>query len=103
LAKGLQDSSESKVHFISSSASNAGLAATTAAKMLEQDVTVIVPETTKPLMQDKITAAGGNVKVHGRDFPEADEYAKKLVKQELNGVFVPPFDHEYIWEGLHKH
>jgi L-serine/L-threonine ammonia-lyase len=88
-----------KTHFISSSGGNAGLAATTAAKMLGQDATVVVPETTGELMRNKIVAAGGNVIVHGQALPDADEYVRALVSMDPSLAYVPPFDHEFIWEG----
>jgi L-serine/L-threonine ammonia-lyase len=102
MARCTQNALYEKVHFVSSSGGNAGLAATTAAVMLDQDITVIVPETTEPLMRNKIIAAGGNVVVHGRDLPEASEFARLLVKEDLNSAYVPPFDHEYVWEGLYN-
>jgi L-serine/L-threonine ammonia-lyase len=67
--------------------------------MLGQDATVIVPETTGELMRDKIIAAGGNVVVHGKSLPDADEYVRAMVNQDSKLVYVPPFDHEDIWEG----
>ncbi|RDW56457.1 hypothetical protein BP6252_14150 [Coleophoma cylindrospora] len=88
-----------KTHFISSSGGNAGLATTTAAKMLGQDATVVVPETTGKYMRNKITAAGGNVIVHGPTWREADDYVRSLVAKDPSLAYVPPFDHEDIWEG----
>lgn len=67
--------------------------------MLGQDATVIVPETTGELMRNKIIAAGGNVVVHGKSLPDADEYVRAMVNQDSKLVYVPPFDHEDIWEG----
>lgn len=91
--------SKAKIHFISSSGGNAGLAATTAAKMLGQEATVVVPETTGELMRNKIIAAGGNVIVHGHTLPDADLYVRSLIKNDQTLAYVPPFDHEDIWEG----
>jgi hypothetical protein len=52
-------------------------------------------------MRDKISAAGGKVVVFGDVLSEADVYAKMLAKQdESGGVFVSPYDHELIWEGM---
>jgi hypothetical protein len=70
--------------------------------MLGQDATVIVPETTDELMRNKIIAAGGNVVVHGKALPDADEHVRSLVSQDPKLVYVPPFDHEDIWEGLSR-
>lgn len=70
--------------------------------MLGQDATVIVPETTGELMRNKIMAAGGNVVVHGTALSDADEHVKFLISQDPKLVYVPPFDHEDIWEGLSR-
>jgi threonine dehydratase len=67
--------------------------------MLGQDATVIVPETTGEMMRNKVIAAGGNVIVHGKALPDADEYVRALVNQDSKLVYVPPFDHKDIWEG----
>jgi L-serine/L-threonine ammonia-lyase len=91
--------SDVKTHFISSSGGNAGLAATTAAIMLGQKATVVVPQTTGELIRKKIIAAGGNVIVHGLTLPDADDYVRSLVSQDRSLVYIPPFDHEDIWEG----
>jgi L-serine/L-threonine ammonia-lyase len=91
--------SNTKTHFISSSGGNAGLAATTAAVMLGQKATVVVPQTTGEFMRKKIIAAGGNVIIHGLALPDADEYVRSLVSQDPSLAYIPPFDHEDIWEG----
>ncbi|EXJ79966.1 hypothetical protein A1O3_08252 [Capronia epimyces CBS 606.96] len=88
-----------KIHFISSSGGNAGLAATTAARQLDQDVTVVVPKTTGRAMRDKLVAAGARVLVHGATVSDADEYVKHMVADDPKSVYVPPFDHEDIWQG----
>ena len=59
----------------------------------------MVPETTGELIRNKIIAAGGNVLVHGRALPDADDYVRALVSKDPALVYVPPFDHEDIWEG----
>lgn len=91
--------SHTKTHFISSSGGNAGLAATTAAITLGHEATVVVPQTTGEYMRNKIIAAGGNVIVHGVALPDADEYVRSLVKKDPSLAYIPPFDHEDIWEG----
>lgn len=67
--------------------------------MLGQRATVVVPETTGELIRKKIIAAGGNVIVHGVDLPDADQYVRYLVSQDPSLAYIPPFDHEDIWEG----
>lgn len=48
-------------HVFSSSGGNAGLATAVCGRRLGLNVTVVVPETTKPLMLDKIRAEGAEV------------------------------------------
>jgi len=91
----------SSVHFYSSSGGNAGLACVTAARSLGYPATVIVPESTKPLMIAKIRTAGAtDVIQHGATWKEADTYLhQEVLKKDSGGVYVPPFDHLDIWEG----
>lgn len=87
------------LHFYSSSRGNAGLAAATAAKRLGQRATVVVPEQTEVKMMARIEAAGAEVIVHGISLSEADERARALAAAGDDAAYVPPFDHELIWEG----
>ena len=87
------------LHFYSSSRGNAGLAAATAAKRLGQRATVVVPETTEAKMMARIEAAGAEVIVHGASLSEADDCARGLAAARDDAAYVPPFDHELIWEG----
>jgi L-serine/L-threonine ammonia-lyase len=87
------------LHFYSSSRGNAGLAAATAAKRLGQKATVVVPKTTAVKMMARIEAAGAEVIEHGVSLSEADECARALAAAREDAAYVPPFDHELIWEG----
>jgi L-serine/L-threonine ammonia-lyase len=87
------------LHFYSSSRGNAGLAAATAAKRLGQKATVVVPDTTEVKMMARIEAAGAEVIVHGISLSEADRCARALAAAREDAAYVPPFDHELIWEG----
>ncbi|KAJ5747924.1 uncharacterized protein N7511_009620 [Penicillium nucicola] len=96
-----------KVHFYASSGGNAGLAAVCAAKSLGYPCTVVVPMATKPLMLDKIRAAGAaDVIRHGETFSEAGEYMRETIMKSTSGedddivkIALHPFDNEPIWEG----
>ncbi|KAL9616368.1 MAG: hypothetical protein Q9160_008762 [Pyrenula sp. 1 TL-2023] len=101
----LQQTPSSKpVHFYSSSGGNAGLACVTAARYLNLPATVIVPLSTKPMMIAKLRAAGATDVVQiGASWQEADDYLRNEVLAKLTeheGIYVPPFDHEMIWEGV---
>ena len=96
-----------RVHFYSSSGGNAGLACVTAAVSLGYPASVVVPETTKPMMIAKLRAAGATEVVqHGASWKEADTYLREEILAKLNaggeieGVHIPPFDHPRIWEGV---
>ncbi|CAF9924310.1 catabolic L-serine/threonine dehydratase [Imshaugia aleurites] len=88
-------------HFYSSSGGNAGLACVTAAHTLGRPATVVVPLTTKPLMVAKIRNAGASDVIQiGASWAEADAYLREeALGKDKNGVYVPPFDHEDVWDG----
>ena len=50
-------------------------------------------------MMARIEAAGAEVIVHGVSLSEADECARALAAARGDAAYVPPFDHELIWEG----
>ncbi|KAF2671326.1 tryptophan synthase beta subunit-like PLP-dependent enzyme [Microthyrium microscopicum] len=88
-------------HFYSSSGGNAGLACVAAALTLGCPASVVVPLSTKPLMIEKIKAAGASqVLQHGKSWQEADDYLRQVVlPNDKAGVYVPPFDAPAIWAG----
>ncbi|OXC65615.1 hypothetical protein AYX13_05349 [Cryptococcus neoformans] len=89
------------LHFYSSSGGNAGLACVTAASSLGYPSTVVVPLTTTPMMISKLfTAGASNVIQEGASLYQADAYLKDhILPQDQWGVYIPPFDHEDIWQG----
>ncbi|KAJ9491686.1 hypothetical protein VN97_g1536 [Penicillium thymicola] len=98
------------LHFFSSSAGNAGLAAVIAARDLGCSCTVVVPLSAKPMMIKKLRAAGAsNVIRHGASWFEADAYMRETFIENQNqdskpdilarNIYVPPFDHHDIWQG----
>ncbi|KAF9632364.1 hypothetical protein BFW01_g3226 [Lasiodiplodia theobromae] len=101
----LRSPSPSSVHFYSSSGGNAGLAAVRAAITLRRPATIVVPLSTKPFMIAKLRAAGArDVVQFGATWADADAHLREVVLAEAEtrgevGVYVPPFDHEDIWEG----
>ncbi|KAJ5170481.1 Tryptophan synthase beta subunit-like PLP-dependent enzymes superfamily [Penicillium coprophilum] len=96
-----------RIHFYASSGGNAGLAAVCAARSLGYPCTVVVPMGTKPLMLDKIRAAGAaDVIRHGETFSEAGEYMREAIMKTSSGddqdvikIALHPFDNQPIWEG----
>ncbi|CAD0085076.1 unnamed protein product [Aureobasidium vineae] len=81
-------------HFYAASGGNAGIACVHAARTLGYPATVVVPKSAKPVMIAKIWA------MHGSTIAEAQEYIlNTLLPADPTGVFVPPFDHQDIWDG----
>ncbi|KAJ5096094.1 Tryptophan synthase beta subunit-like PLP-dependent enzymes superfamily [Penicillium alfredii] len=95
------------VHFYASSGGNAGLAAVCAARSLGYPCTVVVPVSTKPLMLEKLRAAGAaDVVRHGETFSEAGEYMREVImkngspgEEDVAKIALHPFDNQPIWEG----
>lgn len=85
-------------HFVSSSGGNAGLAAAYAARKLNAQAKVIVPETTSEWARKKIKEQGATLVVHGKTWAHADDLARELAEKD-GFVYVPPFDHPHIFEG----
>ena len=86
-----------RMKVISSSGGNAGLAVTTVARNIPQmDVSVIVPETTKPLVVEKLRSLGAEVTIHGKNWNAADALARQWVddakKSGGGAVYVSPYD-----------
>eukprot|EP00571_Detonula_confervacea_P010789 CAMPEP_0172300726 /NCGR_PEP_ID=MMETSP1058-20130122/2756_1 /TAXON_ID=83371 /ORGANISM="Detonula confervacea, Strain CCMP 353" /LENGTH=400 /DNA_ID=CAMNT_0013010599 /DNA_START=114 /DNA_END=1316 /DNA_ORIENTATION=+ len=93
-----------RMKVISSSGGNAGLAVTTVARNIpEMDVSVVVPETTKPMVVEKLRSLGADVTVHGANWNCADKLARQLVDEAKKGggnaVYVSPFDNPLLWTG----
>ncbi|KAJ5758463.1 Serine dehydratase-like [Penicillium odoratum] len=96
-----------RIHFYASSGGNAGLAAVCAARTLGYPCTVVVPLSTKPLMLEKLQAAGAaDVIRHGETFFEAGSYMRDVIMKTSSGddedvakIALHPFDNEPIWEG----
>ncbi|CCF57657.1 hypothetical protein KAFR_0D00110 [Kazachstania africana CBS 2517] len=87
-----------------SSGGNAGYAAAVACQRLSLPCTVVVPTATKQRMIEKIKDTGANVIIDGAFWKEADQYLKKSVmnkinKNEIDPIYVHPFDNPLIWEG----
>lgn len=87
------------VRVISSSGGNAGLAVATVGRQLGLHVSVIVPETTKSLVIEKLKSLQANVTVHGANWNEADKFARELVEVDTTAAYISPYDHPLLWTG----
>jgi L-serine/L-threonine ammonia-lyase len=101
MLRAIQEHGPSKpIHFYCSSGGNAGLACVNAAISLHKPATIVVPMPTTALMIGKLKTLGADVHQHGLSWVEADAYLRsEFLEKDPNGVYVPPFDHEDIWEG----
>lgn len=92
---------EGTTELISSSGGNAGLAVATVGGRLGLDVSVIVPETTKPLVIAKLESLGAKVTIHGVNWNEADGLARETVDAKPDGAaeYVSPYDNPLLWTG----
>jgi L-serine/L-threonine ammonia-lyase len=105
----VSSSSSTRLKLISSSGGNAGLAITTVASLMPKqhniDVSVIVPQTTKPLVITKLQSLGAKVTIHGTNWNIADALARQLVNESSsngnggNAVYVSPYDNHFLWTG----
>ena len=88
-------------HFYSSSGGNAGLGTVVSATALGYPASVVVPLSTSASMIAKLRLAGAaDVIQVGESWVEADAYLREVVlRDDKNGVYVPPFDHEEVWRG----
>ena len=84
---------------VSSSGGNAGLAVATIGQQLEMTVSVIVPETTKPLVVAKLKALGAEVTIHGENWNAADQLARQRVEENPTSVYISPYDNPLLWTG----
>jgi L-serine/L-threonine ammonia-lyase len=86
---------------ISSSGGNAGLAVATVGGRLGLGVSVIVPETTKPLVVAKLESLGASVTIHGKNWNAADTLAREKVAAKPPGAaeYVSPYDNPLLWTG----
>lgn len=84
---------------ISSSGGNAGLAVATVGGKLGLGVSVIVPETTKPLVIAKLESLGAHVTIHGKNWNAADGLARERVASEPGKEYVSPYDNPLLWTG----
>lgn len=95
-----------QLHCFISSGGNAGLAAVIAARDLGCLCTVVVPLSTKPMMIEKLKEVGATEVIqHGASWFEADSHLRERFfnKEEehknSNNLYLPPFDHPYVWDG----
>lgn len=93
-----QSSNDGAKALVASSGGNAGLAVAYAGRKLKVPVTIVVPSTTPPMMQDRLRAEGAEVIQHGTAWDDAHEMALELTKSQ-NAAYIHPFDDPAVWAG----
>lgn len=98
------DASLDTLHVCSSSGGNAGLAAAVTSRLNGVTCTVVVPESTKPRMVEKLREAGADVIVHGKHWSEANDLLRneempRLEKSGKTPIYCHPFDNPAVWKG----
>lgn len=104
IAESVKREPDAKFSVFSSSGGNAGLAAAEAAEGLGLPCTVVVPQTTKHRMRQRIGKYGAHVVVEGRIFEEANAHLRNLIefektKGQTSPIYCHAFENELIWEG----
>ena len=84
--------------FVIASGGNAGLAVAYSGNKLGIDTIVVVPESTRESMRERIMEMGAKLEVKGKVWNEAHEYACSLAEAD-DTYYVHPFDNPLLWEG----
>lgn len=84
--------------FVIASGGNAGLAVAYTGREIGVPVTVVVPESTKENMRQRIRTLGAKLEVVGENWNAAHEYTLGLAEAE-DTYYVHPFDHPQLWAG----
>jgi len=84
---------------IASSGGNAGLAVATVGAKQGMEVSVVVPESTKDNVIQKLKSLNAQVTVHGKIWNEADLLARQRVEEDPQAEYVSPYDNPLLWEG----
>lgn len=100
----------SSAHIVSSSGGNAGLAAATAVKILNEHqaqrgvseklaCTIFVPSSTEDAVIATLRKLGAEVHISGDSWSEADVAARQLVDDTDGAVYIHPFEGEELVKG----
>ena len=98
LCQTLSDTKGTK-KLIASSGGNAGLAVATVGQKQGMSVSVVVPESTKPHVIEKLKSLQAEVTVHGKIWNEADILARQRVEDDPEAEYCSPYDNPLLWTG----
>jgi len=85
-------------HIVCASGGNAGYAVAYAGRLLGQQVTIVVPESTPARAKDLIRDEGAELLVRGASWDDAHAYAFDLANRE-KAAYIHPFDDPLVWSG----
>ncbi len=83
---------------VCASGGNAGYAVAYAGRLLGQQVTIVVPESTPTRAKDLIRDEGAELLVRGATWDDAHAYAIDLASRE-KASYIHPFDDPLVWSG----
>ncbi len=83
---------------VASSGGNAGYAVAYSGRQLGLPATVVVPETTPGLMQERLRSEGAAVIQQGSSWDDSHAMAMDLARKQ-NAAYIHPFDDPRIWTG----
>ena len=84
---------------IASSGGNAGLAVATVGSKIGMLVSVVIPESTKPMVVAKLKSLNADVTIHGINWNAADLLARQRVDEDPQAEYVSPYDNPLLWTG----
>ena len=90
--------SEGAQALVASSGGNAGYAVAYSGRQLGLPATVVVPETTPRLMQERLRSEGATVIQRGASWDDSHAMAVDLARKQ-NAAYIHPFDDPRIWAG----
>lgn len=89
---------EKAIGVIAASAGNHAQGVALAAKHLNIEASIVMPQTTPEIKVNSVRARGAHVILHGDTFDEAAAHAKQLV-EEKGLLYIPPYDDEDVIAG----
>ena len=51
------------------------------------------------MMIDKLRLKGANVSIAGKNWNEADQYARQALIENKDSIYIPPYDDPLLWDG----
>ena len=88
-----------KVSFVTASSGNHGIACATAAKLLQRELIVFLPENVSPTKRSRIEQLGVAVKIAGTESGETERIAMDYAVEQQNTQYISPYNDADIIAG----